>query len=278
MSEPGPSDADRRDDIGVVERWGFEAVFEGGALAVAVAVGRDRRVGRGWYRAVVTGTGRRPVVVVDPDVPLPVRSGSLEFRAPGLWCDHAPDQPLPAWPSGSAPAAAAPVELPHWTVAAEAFGIAVDDPWEVWGRGFGDRTAVGLDLGFEVVTAVGGGAGASGGWDLAGCEVVGEVLVAEERHEVTGVGVLTYDCGPVPVPPRGSWRRWWVQDRGVWVTDSGVLTGLSSVAGGAPGEAEPAGVGVIDGPLGRTAVGPTTRASELGGWVTWRPGADGGSG
>lgn len=260
------------------ERWGFEAVFDGGGLAVAVAIGRDRSVGRGWYRAVVTGAGRRPVVVADPDVALPARPGSLEFRAPGLWCDHAPDQPLPAWPSVAPDPSAAPVELPHWTVAAEAFGIAVEDRWEVWGRGFGDRTAVGLDLGFDAVTLAQGGTRRAGPgphpegdpapWEVVGCQVVGEVLVADERLEVAGPGVLTYDCGSAVVPPRGSWRRWWVEGPGRWAT---------AVGGDAVGVHDGDGnvVGVIDGPAGRVALSFDAGTTAAGGWVTRRPADEG---
>lgn len=229
---------------GRTEQWVFEAVFDGGQLAVSVAVGRQRAAGRAWYRAVLAGVGRRPVVVVDPDIGLPARPASLELRSPGLWCDHAPDGP--------------PEAASHWTVAAEAFGVAVDDPYEVWGRGFGDRTPVGLDLSFDPQPVAVGGP-----WRVTGCAVVGEVLVADERHEVAGVGVVGVDTAAGPEPSPGSWRHWEATGPASWVTAAG--TSASPPAAPARGW-----VGVVDGWGGPLAVGPTSDDEVLG-WATWRP-------
>lgn len=244
------------------QRWGFEAVFDGGTLAVSVAVGRDLATGRGWYRAVVAGVGRRPVVVVDPDLALPSQRASLEFRAPGLWCDHAADRPLPAWPSTPTPPGGEAGPWPHWTLGAEAFGIAVDDPWEVWGRGYGERTPVGLDLSIDVVAAPGGGP-----WHVAAGIADGEVLIADERHEVHGPAVATYEEGDVPTVAPGRWRRWW---------PSGVTTRESAVGplGDGPPEGVVGAVGVIDGPHGPMAVGVAGAGEPNAGWVTWRPTED----
>lgn len=243
------------------EAWWFDAVAEDGALAVAVCVGRRPATGRGWYWAVVAGAGRTTVSVVDPDLALPASGPPLELRAPGLWADHNP----------SAPGG-------HWSVAAEAFGVALTDPWEVWDRGFGDPTPVGFDLEWDPVTQPvvvdGDLSGPAGSWAV-GCEVHGEVLVGAER--------LTLTCG-------GSRGRWWGdggwRQPGVFETSGWSPAGWSFRRGtSAPdGEGPAAGEAlawapVLDGageegdPV-RLGMAVTGRGGELDrwrGWVRWRP-------
>lgn len=179
-----PPAADLPAAIGRGEAWWFDAVSDDAALAVAVCVGRRAGTGRGWYWAVVAGPDRTTVSVVDHDLELSASGPPLELRAPGLWADH----------NASAPGG-------HWSVAAEAFGVALDNPWDAWGRGFGDPTPVGLDLEWDPVTppvVLDGDLDAGAGAWSVGCEVHGEVLVGPERLEFAG---------------RGSRGRWW-GDRG----------------------------------------------------------------
>lgn len=155
--------------------WEFDVVVDDGELGVAVGVGRRRGRAEGWYRAVVAGAGRPTVTIVDPAVRWGPR-GSLECRAPGLWADH----------HGASSGG-------HWTVAAEALGVALDDPFDIWGRAFGDPTPVGLDLEWDPVAAPvlferGDG------WRVD-CVVLGEVLVADERHELDTVGTRSFRWG-----------------------------------------------------------------------------------
>lgn len=183
------------------EQWTFDAVSPGAGLAVSVGVGRRPGTGRGWYWAVVAAAGQPVVVVADPDVALPPAPGSLEFRASGLWADHHATEPLG-----------------HWSVANEAFGVALDDPWQAWGRGLGDRTAVGLDLEWDpvaTVVALPAGDGPDAGAWAVGCEVVGEVLVGADRHELDGTGVRGHRWGLTGVAPVGHTELGWFAD-GVW--------------------------------------------------------------
>ena len=189
------------------EQWSFDAVFpdpdDGGVmLGVAVSVGRRPATGRGWYHAVVVGPGRATVFVIDTDLVLGGGAGGLELRSPGLWADH------------NASAA-----LGHWTVAAEAFGVALDDPWDAWGRAFGTPQPVGLDLEWDPVGAPDGPADGSaddaGSW-WVGCEVHGVVLVGDERHEVTGYGTRGRSWGPAVPVAEGHRRVWWCDGAGRW--------------------------------------------------------------
>jgi hypothetical protein len=245
-------------DEGRREAWWFDAVAAAGSLAVAVCVGRRPSVGRGWYWAVVAGAGRKTVWVMDPDLALPASGPALELRAPGLWADHNP----------SAPGG-------HWSVAAEAFGVALDDPWDAWDRAFGDPTPVGLDLEWDPVTPPlvldGDLGGPAGSWAV-GCEVHGEVLVGDERFELTCTGSRGRWWGSA-----GGWSaQGWSQQRvvGEFRDEAGAPQGevpsVDAVVAWAP---------VLDGAgfdgtarrLGMAVVGGPGELAGVRGWVRWCP-------
>ncbi len=107
-------------------------VDDGGALAVAMLVGIRTDGARdvaSFHCAVFRG-GRQPVVIVDEDVPAP--DERWELRTSGLWSDNICEIPFE-----------------HWSYGLEAFGVAIDDPDEMLGRGYGDRVALGWELEFE---------------------------------------------------------------------------------------------------------------------------------
>ena len=193
------------------EQWTFDAVFtdprDGSVLlGVAVGVGRRPALGRGWYHAVVVGPGRDTVSVVDTDLAVSNGAGGLELRSPGLWADHNPT-----------------AAFGHWTVAAEAFGVALEDPWEAWGRAFGAPQPVGLDLEWDPVPGADLAgldpidADLGGTWRV-GCEVHGVVLVADERHEVIGFGTRGRSWGTALPVAKGHHWMWWRDDNGSWFT------------------------------------------------------------
>ena len=114
-------------------------------------------LGRSWFWSALVGPGRRPVVLVETDAPLP-RPSTMELRAPGLWTEfieQIPDE--------------------HFTVDLEAFAVVLDDPEEVFGRGWGDRVPYGLELEWE---------SSPGTPDV----VHGQVLVGDEVIELDGRG------------------------------------------------------------------------------------------
>lgn len=121
-------------------------------------------------------------MVVD-DAPLP-RAPGLAIRAEGLWTDLTCETPLE-----------------HWSVGLEAFGVALDDPDEVFGRGLGERTALGLDVEWEVVEC----GEAEGASYALSCRTHGDVLVGRATHGLDGVGRLRHAWG---VPD------WWDASQG----------------------------------------------------------------
>jgi hypothetical protein len=153
------------------EAWSFDFATPDGRLGgyVRLELLPNQRIC--WYWAWVVGPGRDPVVVLDHEVPLP-RGASLEIRTNGLWADHIVEEPFE-----------------HVSVGAEAFALRLDDPAEAYGPLLGLPTPFGLDLGWETegkrVDLRPGGA--VEGYALP-CRVVGEVLVADERVELDGVG------------------------------------------------------------------------------------------
>mgnify|MGYP006199955153 CR=1 FL=1 len=81
-----------------------------------------------WYWACLVGEGRRPVMVVDHDVP-PPRRRTLEVRHDGLWADHTIEVPFD-----------------HATLGCEAFGLVLDGPTDAYRPLVGERVPFGLDL------------------------------------------------------------------------------------------------------------------------------------
>lgn len=109
------------------ETWEFRAATDDLSLAVAAAVVRRPAEGRISYWAVILGRSRPPVVLVEHDID-PPRVG-LELRGSGVWADHI-------------------CEEPHrrWSIALEAYGLALDDPADLVTTARGLPVAMGFDL------------------------------------------------------------------------------------------------------------------------------------
>lgn len=268
---------------GRCEAWCFDAVSDDAALGVAVCVGRNGTTGRGWYWAAVAGEGRTTVVVADPDLALPTSGPPLELRAPGLWADH------------NATAAGG-----HWSVACEAFGVALEDPWAAWGRAYGDPTPVGLDLEWDPVTppvVLDGDLHGAAGWWSVGCEVHGEVLVGSERFELASRGSRSRWWGSGARPARGEWEATGWTSSG-WSHRTGRVPPAADVRGEGRDRDLPAGVvsgapplawapvrdgaevtdavddgaGLTGGRLAMAVVRASDVPESATGWVRWRPG------
>jgi hypothetical protein len=151
--------------------------------------------GRGCYFAGLVGVGRLPVVVWAEDLAVP--RGGLEIRAEGLWADYVVEE-----------------AFDHVSVGLEAFGLEVDAGVAVSADVRGDRVPLGFDLGWETdgpVRPLGGQAG-DGGEDKGDgatgyavpCQVVGEILVGDERIELDAHGWRHHLWGPLDSGP----SRW----------------------------------------------------------------------
>lgn len=174
------------------ESWYFDFATRDGALGGYVRIGFYPNQQACWYWACLVGEGRRPVMVVDHDVP-PPRRRTLEVRHDGLWADHTIEVPFD-----------------HATLGCEAFGLVLDGPTDAYRPLVGERVPFGLDLEWDTD---GVGYRYPPGADRyeVPCLVHGEVLVGDERIAVDAIGQRDHSWGP---------RDWWVLS---WTWASGWL-------------------------------------------------------
>ena len=112
------------------------AIDDRGHLALGLLVGLRAEGAHhvASFHAAVLRSGEPPVVVADDDIPAP--PDRWELRTSGLWVESICEQ-----------------AHRHWSYGLEAFGLAIDDPAELLGRGYGDRLAVGWELQFHGAVA-----------------------------------------------------------------------------------------------------------------------------
>jgi hypothetical protein len=152
-----------------------------GSLGGYLRIGLYPNLGVAWYWACVVGRGRPLVTLIDNLAPLPTAS-SLEIRTDGLWCDHNVETPLE-----------------HFSVGLEGFGIALDDPADVYRAAYGDRRPMGFDLEWETDGNVFRYPGFLERYEIP-CRVHGEILVGDERIDFDGFGQRDHSWGN---------RDWW---------------------------------------------------------------------
>ncbi|MEM9654682.1 MAG: hypothetical protein AAGA65_21505 [Actinomycetota bacterium] len=192
-----PADESRRTPDGPEwsESHRLLALSEDGTVAVAMEVGIHHRPGSRWgsFHCAVFRDGLLPVVIAENDMPVPARL--WEFRTSGLWVDNVCERPRV-----------------HWSYGLEAFGLAIDDPQELLGRGYGDRVPLGWELDFESSPELYHDGRQVGRLD-------GELLFAGGEQPISGPAVRRHQWGP-PTDP---------------LVDSGVTAVTGSVsAGGDP--------------------------------------------
>lgn len=158
------------------ESWYLDFVDAGGGLAGFVRLTLRPAEGTAWFWAAMVGGGPKLVTVRDHEVPPPT-GGGLEVRASGLWTELVCETPLD-----------------HWSVGLEAFGVALDDPLEAWGRERGDPWALGLDVEWEGAARPTAWVGKGDGY-WQGCAVHGDVLVGAERFSLDGAGTRAHRWG-----------------------------------------------------------------------------------
>lgn len=171
-----------------------------GPAAVMLSIVAEPAVARVSFVGVVLRAGFAPVVVADDDVPLPDRG--WEVRTSGLWADHVCETPLE-----------------HWSYGLEAFGLSLDDPEALLGRGFGERTPIGWELEFEAASTAQWSSTPLSTTPWSTAEEYrqlgvghGLVLDGDGQHAVEGVAIRTHWWGSRSpgrlevgdVPPSGS--------------------------------------------------------------------------
>ncbi|MEE2957913.1 MAG: hypothetical protein VX488_02990 [Actinomycetota bacterium] len=201
--------------------WWWDGRRGGAVLGGLVRLALDDGGSAAFECGLLPG-GARTVLLADHTVRA-AAGGRMELRSPGLWVELVVEEP------GE-----------HLSVGMEAFGVAVDDPDDAWHGGpdhlfRGNRLPVGLDLEAERASepiVIGGQEGST----AIPCRVFGEVLVADEVHDVDGWGWWTNG-----VVPQG--RVMGRLDDGTWWP-----TGIPAEATGEDPVAKDVG------PVGRTPV------------------------
>jgi hypothetical protein len=136
------------------------------------------RQGRCWFVAMVGELNDRVVLCRDLDVPLPAVRSVLEIRSGALWSHAVCEQPFE-----------------HWTVAMEAYAVALDSPEDAWADEHGERIGLAFDLEWEVAPDEGfqqnegfqqvdGSQDESDGFYVVPAAIYGDLQVGNERVEV----------------------------------------------------------------------------------------------
>ncbi len=114
------------------ETWGFEFVDSAHDLAAFVRYVVYPKRGSCWFWVGVI-YGDEPVVLCrDLSVPVPSQPAVLEIRSSALWSHAICETPFE-----------------HWSVAMEAYAVALDDPAVAYSGEFGDRIGLAFDLEWE---------------------------------------------------------------------------------------------------------------------------------
>ena len=125
-SDEVDADDDRPHPDAGVEEWVFTAWLPGGTAGLVTAYRRPVAA-NGWYWSALARRNEPILHVGEWDVP--PRTDPLLVKAHGLWAEHVCERPME-----------------QWTVANETFAVALDDPAEALGRGYGTPSAIALDL------------------------------------------------------------------------------------------------------------------------------------
>ena len=154
------------------ETWCFEVVQPSiAALACLTVLPHQRQA---WYWSVVLRPDEPVIHVADLAVRLAPRT--LELRGNELWADHIVEEP------GE-----------RWTIGNEANAIALDDPAEAFGPGYGTPTPLGIDAEWERSSSPHLG---DDGYAVDAV-VHGEVLIGSSRVELDGPGRWWHRWGPL---------------------------------------------------------------------------------
>jgi hypothetical protein len=132
---------------------------------------------RAWYWCCLVRTGTPLLHLGDLDLPLPATG--LRVRAAGLWADHYCEAPFE-----------------QWTVQNEGYGVALDDPREALGRGYGEATPLSFDIEWYAAAPP---RGEDGAYVQRG-EAHSVIELAGGPVDVVGPGSRWHTWGPLRLP------------------------------------------------------------------------------
>lgn len=159
------------------ERWTFEAWNKGGTFGAVAAITLEPASRHAWYWSAVVREHHPLLTLVDIELHMP--SSSLTLRGASLWADHVCETPLE-----------------HWTVANEAYAVALDDPDEALGAQRGNVVPLGFDLEWEAAEDP---VEHDEGYSIA-ATVTGEILIADDTLAIDVSGRWRHDWGSLEWP------------------------------------------------------------------------------
>ncbi len=163
------------------ETWGFEFVDMRADVAGFVRFVTHPKRKTFWFWAAVIH-GHHPVILCrDLAVPVPTQSSVLEIRSSALWSHAICETPFA-----------------HWTVAMEAYAVALDDPTDAYSGELGDRVGLAFDLEWEddvaPSTVPGDASGDVTGYLSTG-RVTGDLQLSETTLPITATGHRDHQWG-----------------------------------------------------------------------------------
>lgn len=151
---------------------------------LAIVLQFEQHNGTAGFQTAVFGlsgdvaTTPRPVVISAVDIPF---GQGWELRTSGLWAEQVRERPFD-----------------HWSYGLEAFALAIDEPDELSGRGFGHRVPLGWELDFvadakpETRAADGPGSFSQSG------TIEGLILTGNGEQPINGRARRSYWAGSAP--------------------------------------------------------------------------------
>jgi len=122
-----PASDERRHADVAVEEWAFSFWTPDGDVGGVVWLRHHPPARTAWYWSALVRAGHPLLHVTEWAAPLP--SAGLALRAESLWADHVCESPFE-----------------QWTVANEAYAVALDDPADALGAAFGGIAPMAFDL------------------------------------------------------------------------------------------------------------------------------------
>ncbi len=195
------------------ETWGFEVHDEAVGLAAFVQLTVHPRRRSCWFVAAVRRPGEPYVLCRELDLGPP--ADPLEIRGAALWAHFICESPFD-----------------HWTVAMEAYAVALDPPEQAWHGERGTRVGLAFDLEWESTQTpiiddsrgVSGNVSGNVSGYMLDCVVHGDLQVGDDRLNIAGVGTRSHQWGLLdPAWLTATWpptaqpdERWapWVADIG----------------------------------------------------------------
>lgn len=161
LSDPDGDAATRGPEV-----WSLDLVADDGSLGIIAELGIRPSEQTSWFWFCIAGPQRKLIALIDDQAAVPAAPG-LELRAPGLWAEFC-----------------AQVDLDHFTVDLEAFGVELDEPSELLGAAYGRRVALGGELEWDTIAPV---QHDDVGYEVA-CRVHGELLIDDQTIELDALG------------------------------------------------------------------------------------------